>query len=123
TSRISRTRCSVSMSALRISSTPTCAATAYFTSGEVPVREDLQAGTVSGAPPWLVRNGQGGNEWLPVTNRQPHQASAYEILPFAEMPQIQNPPAGYFVNGNNDPAGVTRDNNPLNQLRPGGGLY
>src|SRR6266480_5656467 len=96
---------------------------AYFTSGEVPVREDLQAGTVSGAPPWLVRNGQGGNEWLPVTNRQPHQASAYEILPFAEMPQIQNPPAGYFVNGNNDPAGVTRDNNPLNQLRPGGGLY
>jgi len=96
---------------------------AYFTSGEIPVREDLQAGTVSGAPPWLVRNGQGGNEWLPVTNRQPHQASAYEILPFAEMPQIKNPPAGYFVNGNNDPAGVTRDNNPLNQLRPGGGLY
>src|SRR5438093_6791342 len=96
---------------------------AYFTSGEVPVREDLQAGTVTGAPPWLVRNGQGGNEWLPVTNRQPHQASANEILPFAEMPQIQNPPAGYFVNGNNDPAGVTRDNNPLNQLRPGGGLY
>src|SRR6266516_4315346 len=96
---------------------------AYFTSGEVPVREDLQAGTVSGAPPWLVRNGQGGNEWLPVTNRQPQQASAYEILTFAEMPQIENPPAGYFVNGNNDPAGVTRDNNPLNQLRPGGGLY
>src|SRR6266702_1078573 len=27
------------------------------------------------------------------------------------------------VHGNIDPAGVTRDNNPLNQLRPGGGLY
>ena len=95
---------------------------AYFTSGEIPVREDLQAGTVNGVPPWFVRNGQGGNEWLPVSHRQPHQASAYEILPFNEHPQIENPPAGYFVNGNNDPAGVTRDNNPLNQLRPGGGI-
>src|SRR6266480_4479975 len=95
---------------------------AYFTSGEIPVREDLQAGTVNGVPPWFVRNGQGGNEWLPATNRQPYQASAFEVLPFAEMPQIVNPPAGYFVNANNDPAGVTRDNNPLNQLRPGGGI-
>ena len=95
---------------------------AYFTSGEIPVREDLQAGAVNGVPPWFVRNGQGGNEWLPVTHRQPYQASNYEILPFSEHPQTENPPAGYFVNGNNDPAGVTRDNNPLNQLRPGGGL-
>jgi penicillin amidase len=95
---------------------------AYFTSGEIPVREDLQGGTVNGVPPWFVRNGQGGNEWLPVANRQPYQASAFEVLPFSEMPQIINPPAGYFVNANNDPAGVTRDNNPLNQLRPGGGI-
>jgi penicillin amidase len=95
---------------------------AYFTSGEIPVREDLQAGVVNGVPPWFVRNGQGGNEWLPVSHRQPHQASAYEILPFSEHPQIENPRAGYFVNGNNDPAGVTRDNNPLDQLRPGGGI-
>jgi penicillin amidase len=97
---------------------------AYFTSGEIPVREDLQAGTVNGVPPWFVRNGQGGNEWRPVTkrNRQPYQASAYEVLPFSELPQIVNPPAGYFVNANNDPSGVTRDNNPLNQLRPGGGI-
>jgi penicillin G amidase len=93
---------------------------AYFTSGEIPVREDLQAGAIGS--PWLVRNGTGGHEWLPVTHRQPHQASAYEILPFSEMPQIVNPPAGYFVNGNNDPAGVTRDNKPLNQDRPGGGI-
>ena len=95
---------------------------AYFTSGEIPVREDLQAGTVNGVPPWFVRNGQGGNEWLPVSHRQPYQASGYEILPFSEHPQIENPLAGYFVNGNNDPAGVTRDNNPLNQLRLGGGI-
>lgn len=95
---------------------------AYLTSGEIPVREDLQAGTVNGVPPWFVRNGQGGNEWLPVTNPQPYQASAFEVLPFSELPQIANPPAGYFVNANNDPSGVTRDNNPLNQLRPGGGI-
>ena len=96
---------------------------AYFTTGEIPVREDLQANTVNGVPPWFVRNGQGGNEWLPVRNPQPHQATPHEILPFAELPQIVNPRAGYFVNGNNDPAGVTRDNDPINQLRPGGGLY
>ena len=96
---------------------------AYFTSGEVPVREDLQAGGVSGMPPWFVRNGQGGNEWLALQSPQPHQASAHEVLPFAELPQVVNPPAGFFVNGNNDPAGLTLDNNPLNQLRPGGGLY
>src|SRR3954463_1258906 len=97
---------------------------AYFTSGEIPVREDLQAGAVSGSPPWFIRDGTGkfANEWLPVKNRQPHQASAFEILPFSEMAQTVNPPAGYFVNSNNDPTGATRDNNPLNQLRPGGGI-
>src|SRR5262245_19496665 len=96
---------------------------AYLTSGEVPVREDLQANTVNGVPPWFVRNGQGGNEWLAVQNPQPHQATPHEVLPFAEMPQTVNPRAGFFVNANNDPAGITRDNDPLNQLRPGGGLY
>jgi penicillin amidase len=98
---------------------------AYFTSGEIPVREDLQAGMVSGTPPWLVRNGQGGNEWLPVINGkgQPNQATPHEILPVNELPYIVNPRAGYLVNANNDPAGLTRDNDPLNQLRPGGGIY
>ena len=96
---------------------------AYFTSSEVPVREDLQAGRVAGLPPWFIRNGQGGNEWMPVQRRQPGQAIPYEILPFGEMPHIVNPPAGWFVNANNDPAGTTLDNNPLNQRRPGGGLY
>ena len=96
---------------------------AFFSAGEVPVREDLQAHAVNGSPPWFVRNGQGGNEWLPVQNRQPHQATPHEIVPFAEMPQLINPPAGWFVNANNDPLGLTRDNNPLNQLRPGGGLF
>jgi penicillin amidase len=96
---------------------------AYFTSSEMPLREDLQAGTVSGLPPWFIRNGLGGNEWLPVQHPQPGQAIPYEILPFSEMPQIVNPAAGWVVNANNDPAGTTLDNNPINQLREGGGLY
>jgi penicillin amidase len=96
---------------------------AYFTSAELPLREDLQAGTVNGLPPYFIRNGTGGNEWLPVSNPQPGQAVPYEILPSREMPQVLNPPAGFFVNANNDPVGNTLDNDPLNQLRPGGGIY
>jgi penicillin amidase len=96
---------------------------AYFTSAEMPVREDLQAGGVAGLPPWFVRNGQGGNEWLPVQHPQPNQAIPYEIYPAAEMPHVVNPPAGWFVNANNDPAGTVLDNDPLNQLRPGGGIF
>ncbi|HTC94838.1 MAG TPA: penicillin acylase family protein [Terriglobales bacterium] len=96
---------------------------AYFTVGDMPIREDLQAGTVNGLPPFFIRSGTGGNEWLPVMHAQPGQAVSYEILPFAEMPHIINPPAGWFVNANNDPVGTTLDNNPLNQLRPGGGIY
>jgi penicillin amidase len=96
---------------------------AYFTSAEMPVREDLQAGTVNGMPPWFIRNGQDGNEWLPVEHPQPDQAIPFEIYPAAEMPHIVNPPAGWFVSANNDPAGTTLDNDPLNQLRPGGGIF
>jgi penicillin G amidase len=95
---------------------------AFFSAGEVPVREDLQGYTVSGAPPWFVRSGQGGNEWLTVQHPQPNQATPHEIVPFAEMPQLVDPAAGWFVNANNDPLGLTADNNPVNELRPGGGL-
>ncbi|HYM61434.1 MAG TPA: penicillin acylase family protein [Thermoanaerobaculia bacterium] len=96
---------------------------AYFTSAEMPVREDLQAGTVVGLPPYFIRNGTGGNEWMAVKNPQPNQAMPFEILPYSEMPQIVNPPNGWFVNANNDPTGNTLDNDPLNKLRPGGGIY
>jgi penicillin G amidase len=96
---------------------------AYFTSGELPLREDLQAGTVHGLPPFFVRDGTGGNEWLPASHHLPGQAVPYEILPPEEMPHVVNPRAGFFVNANNDPAGLTLDNDPLNQQRPGGGIY
>jgi penicillin amidase len=96
---------------------------AYLTSGEMPIREDLQANKVNGVPPYFVRNGQGGNEWMPVVHPQPQQALPFEILPYSEMPQVVNPSNGWFVNANNDPIGQTLDNDPLNSQRPGGGIY
>ncbi|HEX8155725.1 MAG TPA: penicillin acylase family protein, partial [Thermoanaerobaculia bacterium] len=96
---------------------------AYFTSGELPLREDLQAGRVEGVPPYFIRNGQGGNEWMALTGtRAATQALPYAILPYAEMPQVVNPSNGWFVNANNDPIGQTLDNNPLNTPRAGGGI-
>jgi penicillin G amidase len=95
----------------------------YFTSAEMPLREDLEAGAVHGAPPFLLRDGTGGNEWLPASHHYPGQALPYEILPPQEMPHLVDPPAGFFVNANNDPAGTTLDNDPLNQFRPTGGIY
>lgn len=100
---------------------------AYFTSAEKPIRADLASGTVDGGvPPWLIRDGTGAlnHEWLPVMNPQPAQSLRYEILPYNEMPQVVNPEWGYIANANNDPIGTSLDNNPLNQLRPGGnGIY
>jgi penicillin amidase len=95
----------------------------YFTSAEMPLREDLEAGAVRGRPPYLLRDGTGGNEWLPATRRHRGQALPYEILPPGEMPHTVDPPAGFFVNANNDPAGTTLDNDPLNERRPTGGIY
>ncbi|MGQ9477742.1 MAG: penicillin acylase family protein [Candidatus Bipolaricaulia bacterium] len=99
---------------------------AYFTSGELPLREDLEQGLVDGAiPPWFIRDGTGAyrHQWLPEPAPSPDQATPYKVLPFEEMPQIVNPPSGFVVNANNDPIGNTLDNNPLNQLRPTGGIF
>lgn len=99
---------------------------AYFTTGEAPIREDLQAGTVGGGiPPFLIRDGSGAahHDWMPVQNPQPNQALPYEILTANEMPFVINPASGYFANANNDPIGFSLDNNPLNQVRPNGGIY
>ena len=94
---------------------------AYYTSGELPIRQDLQhfffpAGLIH---PGLIRDGTNTNphQWLPVTTPQPHQSLNSEILPFDEMPQIENPAAGYILNANNDPIGTTFDNVSWNQFR------
>ena len=95
----------------------------YFVSGEVPLREDLQNPVASITPPFLIRSGVSGNEWIPIGGVQPeNQATPFKILPFEEMPQVVNPASGVIVNANNDHNGNTLDNNPLNDLRDGGGL-
>jgi len=102
---------------------------AYYTSGEVPIREDLQFGFFPDGliHPGIIRDGphDSSHEWLPVLNPQPHQALGNEILPFAEMPQLENPASGYILNANNDPIGTTFDNVSWNQFRAGfnGVLY
>jgi len=102
---------------------------AYYTSAELPIRQDLQtlffpAGLQY---PGFIRDGTNANphDWLPLANPQPNQALSTEILPFAEMPQIENPAAGYILNANNDPIGTTFDNLSWNQFRAGfnGVLY
>jgi len=102
---------------------------AYYTSGELPIRQDLQtqlfpAGLLH---PGLIRDGTNTNkhQWLPTAHPQPQQALSTEILPFAEMPQVENPPSGYILNANNDPIGTTLDNTTWNQFRAGfnGVLY
>src|SRR4029453_6946021 len=87
-----------------------------------PLREDPQAGTVAGLPPYFIRNGTGGDEGVPDSTPAGGQALPYEILPFAEMDQLHNPTRGWISNANQDPHGQSFDNDPLNELRPGGGI-
>lgn len=97
---------------------------AYFTTGELPLRQDLEAGKVSGAPPFMIRDGRGGSDWQPLKNKQKFQTVTTEILPFKELPQVINPAAGFVVSANNDPTGDTADNNPLNtKRRKGKGIF
>ena len=92
---------------------------AYFASAEMPLRADLEQGTVAGVPPYFVRDGvSGANNWVPDPARSQGQRIPFAILPFEEMPHTINPENDYFVNANNDPAGTTLDNDPLNQVRP-----
>ncbi len=97
---------------------------AYFASGEFPIREDIDAGTLHGNPPFLVRDGTGGNEWKALGGPQPaDQAVPYEVVLPADVPQIENPPAHFWVNANNDPIGNTADNDALNEALAGTGPY
>ncbi len=91
----------------------------YFTSSELPLRRDLEQGEVHGLPPYFVRDGSGPANWISIPEDQqpPDQAIPFEILPYEEMPQTVNPANGFFANANNDPAGVSLDNDPLNQRR------
>jgi penicillin amidase len=101
---------------------------AYFTSAELPLREDLQTlgHADGGIPPYFIRDGTHTlkHEWLPApATPEPGQAIPYQILPFAEMPQVVNPQRGFIVNANNDPVGTSNDNDPIDQLRHDGGVF
>jgi penicillin amidase len=101
---------------------------AHFTALETPLRADLQQDLApdGGIPPYLIRNGNGtlNHEWLPVTEPQSNQSTPYQLLPIEELPTQINPARGFVANANNDNVGTTLDNNPVNQLRPGGnGIY
>lgn len=99
---------------------------AYFASAEMPVRTDLQVlgAPAGGVPPYFIRQGNlEWHQWLPASNQYPNQTLPYEIYAPEEMPQVVNPVNGFFVNANNDPAGTTLDNNPLNELRSNGGVF
>lgn len=97
---------------------------AYYTSAEIPLRQDLQTLFFPAGlnPPSLIRDGTNSNphQWLPLTGAPQYgQAVEFAVLPFAEMPQIENPPQGYVLNANNDPIGSTFDNLSWNQFRAG----
>lgn len=100
---------------------------AYLTGAEVPLREDLQTMMQpDGVPPMFIRDGTGAhkNEWMPFTEPvDSFPSGPYAVIPFWEMPHQINPDRGYIANANNDPVGVSLDNNVLNQVRAGGGLY
>lgn len=96
---------------------------AYFASGEFPIREDIAAGSVVGNPPYLIRDGTGNNEWIPQPVHPADQAVPYQVVSAAQVPQIENPAAHFFVNANNDPVGNTADNDPLNEALAGTGPY
>ena len=90
---------------------------AYFTSGEVPLRADLEAGTPLDRPE-LVRDGSGPGNWVPDPARSDGQSIPFAVIPFDEMPQLVNPPAGFVASSNNDPLGLLADGDPLNSFRP-----
>ena len=117
--------CAASTSARRTGRTPTGAGNiAYFTSGELPLREDLQAGTVAGqaAVPDPQRR-RAATSGCRTASPAPGQARRTRSCRRPRCRSWSNPPAGWFVNANNDPVGTTLDNDPLDQLRPGGGIF
>lgn len=92
---------------------------ALFSSGKVPLREDLQelGGADGGLPPFFVRDGTHvfRHEWVGY--------GELGALPWAEMPHLVDPSEGWLLSAGNDPVGATFDNDALDQERAGGGLY
>jgi len=77
----------------------------FYPHAKVPMR-DPRALTAE-TPPWMPLPGTGEYEWL--TNA----SGAVRFIPDGELPRARNPGAGRIVTANNDQAGVTADNDPL----------
>ena len=96
---------------------------AYFTSGEVPLREDLQAGAVERPASVSDPQRRGWQRVAPRTGATiRNRALPYAILPFSEMPQAGQSAARDHRQFQQRPHGNNRDNNVLNMLRPDGGI-
>lgn len=52
-------------------------------------------------PPWLPLPGDGSAEWAGT-------------IPYADLPQVVNPPAGFVATANNDMTGALQDGDPTN---------
>ena len=83
------------------------------------------AGRARGRPAAVVHPQRPGRQRVADAppSKDPTRALPFQIIPTEEMPRLVNPPRGFIVNANNDPTGATRDNDPFNQLRPGGGIF
>ena len=57
-----------------------------------------------GTAPWLTLSGTGEHDWLD------------DPLPISSIPHALNPAEGFIVTANNDQAGTTDDDNPLNDF-------
>jgi penicillin amidase len=89
---------------------------AYFSSGEAPLRADLEAGPIDRKQaPVFIRDGSGPQNWVPDPAHSQGQSIPYAVLPDDERARLVNPP--FFVNANNDTTGVSLDNDPLDERR------
>ncbi len=97
---------------------------AYFTSAKSPLRQDLQQGFVDHLPPFMVRDGTGTlqHQWIQLANPPTNGTIPFATLPPGEMPQTVNPATGVIASSNNDPIGITFNNNPLSKKRADGGI-
>jgi penicillin amidase len=80
---------------------------AYYAHARYPLRKSLDPAK----PPWFIVPGSGAYDWTA------------DSIPDDRIPQALDPAAGFVATANNDPVGVTRDNDPLNDAFYLGSLY
>ncbi|UCD83248.1 MAG: penicillin acylase family protein, partial [Deltaproteobacteria bacterium] len=81
----------------------------YF-SGHSSIPKRPAAALNTTTPVYLPLPGEGGYEWE-------------EMLPDVRVPYVENPPEGFIVTANNDPCGLTTDNDLFNDTWKGGDPY